>query len=77
MKLDEESRKRIFQSIPWTLIFTTVLTCLKVFGKIDIPWGWVFAPVWATAIFSVGVIALAGLLVLVLKMREERDKKNG
>lgn len=77
MKIEPTAKTKIFQMIPWYLIFTGFLTVLKVFFNVDIPWVWVFAPVWVSAIISVGIILMSGIIVLIVKMIEDKEKKNG
>lgn len=44
---------------------TILFVLLKVFGKIDWSWWWVFSPLWISALILVGILTvLLGLYVI-------------
>ena len=47
---------------------------LKISGKIDWSWWWVFAPIWVPVVLVIGFVGLAFIWAVIFS---PKDKKNG
>jgi len=82
IKMNNESVKASKNIYTWlikpnmynlSLMLTYILAFLKLFGEYDIPWEWVFAPIWmplsilcGLVLLVISIYLLIGVLILFL-----------